>query len=228
MKTAPICATLALMLALAACGNGPDAGKSNPQMMAIKAAFSAAVGAPDTRSSTGVTGPAAVAARQILEQDGQPIITMRNTALRFFAFMAPLGDNGPVRTWSTEAFETVALRDGIVMATRGLGNDLMSAESPTAAQIARGTGVYQRTYYLLDGADQTVKIAAQCDLQSLGAEVIDVLGRSYSTRKIAENCGINGKTVTNTYWFDRSSHVLQSQQWISPQVGQVLIQSIVD
>ena len=215
-------------LSLAACGS--EAGGGFPvrqvlaaqiaKMKAPKAGLAAAPVLPDAATLE--------AGRKALEDAGQPITAVTVVGLGFASFMVPLGENGPVVTWANPEYQTVALRQGVVVATRGFGQDLMSAEAPDVAVLRAANGNHKRVYYVLDGADQTRAITYDCGVTVSGSETISVVGKSYSTRKVVETCVGNGPKLQNTWWFDAKGLVRQSNQATVPGVENMQLQAIID
>jgi hypothetical protein len=218
---------LAGLIGLAGCGNDPGASDLNAPFQMLGAALKArlAKGAPTLTTLE----PAALSAlRVVLEKDGQPILLVSNGTLKFAGLMAPFGMNGDVQTWSTEQYVTLSARDGILLATRGFGPDLMSADAPRLAQIASGQGSLQRRYYYLDGADQTQSYAYDCVLARDGTETIAILGKPYATNRIAESCSGPAGSFQNRYWFDNRRILRQSHQFLVPGVEPLILQRVID
>ncbi|WP_444667779.1 YjbF family lipoprotein [Cereibacter changlensis] len=144
------------------------------------------------------------------------------------ALLAPFGSNGGVTTWSSADHKTLALRDGVLLATRGLGPDLMSSEAPTAAQIARGRGQHDRVHYQLDGLDRTLRLPFRCALATRGERMIEVIGRNYRTTLVEERCEGPGGRFTNEFWLESGGTIRQSRQIFDQKLGRILLQRIVD
>ena len=166
--------------------------------------------------------------RQALEKDGQPILLVSVKRLKFIGLMAPYGENGNVRTWATEQYVSVSTRDGILVASRGFGPDLMSASAPSLAQIAAGRGTFHRRYYYLDGADQTQFYDYDCSLAKRGGETITILGKPYMASRITESCSGPAGSFTNDYLFDASQKLRQSSQFLVPGVDDLILQRVID
>ncbi len=212
---------------LTGCGNDPLAGDYARPLKAIAAKLQAGRGAaPPTLATLDPAGTLAL--RNALEDDGQPIILVGNPALKYTNLMAPYGQNGDVQTWASQEYETVALRQGLLVATRGFGADLMSSTGPGIAQIASGAGTTRRQYYYLDGADQPHRFDYDCVLAPAGTESIAVLGKIYATRKVTESCSGNQDSFTNAFWFDKSQNLRQSQQMIAPGTDDLFLQRVID
>ena len=221
-------ATVAL-LALAGCGNDPATSDLSEPIRLAREALKARLNLTSGGATLATLDPGAMAMlRSALEKDGQPILLVANQTLNFAGLMAPYGMNGDVRTWATEQYVTLSTRDGIVVATRGFGPDLMSAVAPSLAQIAAGQGTVQRRYYYLDGADQTRSFAYGCSLTRAGSETITILARPYATSRITESCSGPAGSFKNEYWFDNRHILRQSHQFFVPGTDDLMLQSVID
>ena len=220
---------LIAIFALAGCGNDPSASDLSEPIKQAGARLKGLLTRDKTAATLATLGPDAIAPlRKALEDDGQPILLVGSKTTGFAGLMAPYGTNGDVVTWSTEQYVTLSTRDGIIVATRGFGPDLMSASAPSLAQIAAGQGSTVRRYYYLDGADQTQSYAYDCTLARDGSETIVILGKSYAASRISESCSGPAGSFTNQYWFD-SRHILrQSRQFLVPGVSDMMLQRVID
>ncbi|MDZ4093887.1 MAG: YjbF family lipoprotein, partial [Paracoccaceae bacterium] len=144
--------------------------------------------------------PAPAVTRAALSAFKTPMIMADVPAIGLTTFLVPVAQNGAVETWGTVDDKTISFRQGVMIATRGFGPDIMQATAPTAAQLAVGSGKYSRVYYYLDGADQTLRREYACSLASLGAETITVVDRQHLTRHVTETCTGNGGDFVNEYW----------------------------
>lgn len=228
--TARIVLAIAVSASLAACGNDPNSGASDVELgAALKATFARIKNGPPVTGPVTAPDAATIAAgREVLQAAGQPIYMVNDPGTSVTAFMAPLGENGGVITWANSDYLTVGLRDGVVVATRGFGADMMSANAPTAAQLSNGAGTYQRQFYYLDGADQTQIYSYTCNLSVNGADTITVLGKSHKTRKISETCEGKQGSFVNQFWFENGHYLRQSSQLRVQGVGNLLLQRIID
>jgi len=215
------------VLGLQACGDSTIEGNS-PYKEQTLLKLLAKIGEDYEESVAEITPSQAAALRQSLEADGQPIVLAQYPALRYLQLMAPLGQNRDVTTWSSTEFQTLALRQGMLISSRGFGDDLMGSVGPTTAQVARGTGTMIRQYVYLDGADQRVTREFRCSLATSGNEVIQVLGRSHQVRKVVEDCSGASGAFQNRFWFDPSGKMRQSEQMLGPQNQKILLQFVID
>ncbi|OZA04916.1 MAG: hypothetical protein B7Y02_16015 [Rhodobacterales bacterium 17-64-5] len=222
-----LAAALSLGL-LAGCGNDPaaqDARQTLPSARMFTEAFTRTF-APNAAKPA---DPAAVAAvRQGLEQAGTPVVLVRVARFGYANLMGPYGQNGAVTTWASNSSQTVALQDGILVATRGFGPDLMSARVPDLAQVRRASGYFHRGYAALDGADQSHLLEYDCTFAEAGRENIDVFGKTYAARKVTESCEGPDMVFQNAYWFDQIGVLRQSDQHATAGLSTVRLQRIVD
>jgi hypothetical protein len=173
--------------------------------------------------------PAQVAAsRKLLEDAGNPLYIIQNKSLGVAAYFGKLGQNGDVTTWSTPDYTSVSLRDGMVVATRGFGPDIMSLSGPSTAVISKGTGTTQRSYDYLDAADQIQTWRFDCQVKRAAAETVTLIGKDYRTQRVDENCSGAHGTFTNSYWFDQEAKLRQSSQLLVPGIENLLLQRIID
>lgn len=220
-------ALLCALLLLAACGNSPDALDSQNSLNAGKQ-LSGLIGGK-LNGSKATLDPAAVSTlRSALEKDGQPIYSVSVADISYANLMAPYGQNGNVQTWASMSYETISLRDGILVATRGFGPDLMSAVAPDLAQVRKASGSFHRTYYYLDGADQTQTYGLDCQFAPSGAADVTVLGKVYATQSVTETCAGSGYDIKNVYWFDRSGKLRQSDQVMTLGRSPMRMQRVID
>ncbi len=224
---------VASLLALSGCGNDVSAGKVGG--VPVKALFQATLASiglgpkPKPAAPQPAPTPAQIAAsRQMLEAAGVPLYIIQDTDLHLSAFFGKLGQNGDVVTWATPDHLSVSLRDGMVVATRGLGPDIMSSSGPTTAQVARGHGQTQRSYTYLDTADQSLRYDFTCQLSLAGTETITLIGKPYKTRRIDESCHGSHGDFTNIYWFDTAAKLRQSSQLLALGIANLRLESIID
>jgi outer membrane murein-binding lipoprotein Lpp len=228
---ATIWAAMLGLTVLAGCGND-GAGNDLAVPARVLAGLVTGLGKPAAGTTADPDDPAVragiLAYRAQLEADGQPILLASIQALRYGTLHAPFGQNGDVQTWSSTGYQQISLRGGILVATRGFGPDLMSAASPGVAAIARGTGSTRRSYFYLDGADQPQRQDFACTLSSAGPETIEVMAKTYATRKVIESCDGPAGPFRNEYWFDSSLNIRQSSQRMAPGMDNLFMQRIVD
>lgn len=212
------CTALLMCSMLVACGNSDNAEQARDAY----GLFSTWIGHKGTQSQD----PAAQ--RQMLEQVGRPILAVSVPKTRYASMMTPYGQNRNIETWASGTPETVSLRDGILVATRGFGSDIMSSVAPDVARVRSGSGSFNRTYYYLDGADQPKSLAFSCQFSANGPEDVVIVGLSYPSHRVTEVCANPTLSFQNSYWFDGSGKLRQSDQYVSPQLGVMRLQRVID
>jgi hypothetical protein len=142
---------------------------------------------------------------------------------------------GQVTVWLTEDAVTLAMRNGVLTATRGLRNDMLSSsalvrETGGAMGPAGGaTGARRYEFAALDNRSQVFTLA--CTVSDLGPETIEIIELTYQTRHLQERCesGPHGESgvVVNDSWVDsRSGPLWQSRQWAGPTTGSLRIRQL--
>ena len=129
-------------------------------------------------------------------------------------------------TWKTKDEATFSQRGGVLIQTRGLGADLMSADAPSVGQLRSGAS-YQRIYYFLGADDQGTRRTYDCTASVVGSESIEIMARSHATTRVTEVCERPLGKVTNDYWIEGAT-IRQSRQWVSGAVGYVEFQRVID
>ena len=159
-----------------------------------------------------------MASRNLLAPSGS---AYRCPASAVVAGLAPVARNDGVTVWQTLDGITLSLRDGVLVATRGLGYDLMSADVSGDLAVLRGTGgdgYYPHIRSYLDGEDQTVFRAYQCRRTGRERTTLKIDGAAHAAQRIEVQCTSPRDAFTNIYWLGEAGSVLKSRQWISQAV----------
>ena len=218
---------LALLAGLAACTNlGDESSATLKTLAAIQAAAGRAVAGDETEPRPPLT-------RAVLDTIDGEFIQAEIEKSGSSAFMyisaertgaAAGAEGGRLLVWRTENDVSLTLRDGVLVETRGLGNDMISAEGGPALAAVRsrvaGQGSKRQVYSALD--NKSVAMNFVCAVDDLGPETIVIVERRHATRHLRETCELQGGTVVNDYWVDsRGPTVWQSRQWGGPNIGYV-------
>lgn len=225
MSIAPrlVAAAIALSL-LGACGN--DKGGGNPVAAAVGQMAKASL----AKAKGGKAAAAAPAAQPVTRADlaafGKPILRIRAERLGQDAFLTIADEKSGVVTWTAQGAATFSLRDGVLIQTRGLGADLMSAEAPTLGQLTSGAS-YTRVYFFLGPDDIGTRRTYECTASTVGAEKIEVVGKSFAVSHVSEVCTRQGSKLTNDFWIEGKT-IRKSRQWASATVGHVEFERVID
>lgn len=155
--------------------------------------------------------------RQKIESFGTPILRATLPASGLDLLMSPRDSRGGVTTWEAAEGITFAFRDGMLIESRGLGADLMSAAAPSAAQV-RGGGPYQRTYFFVADDDRNERRDYTCTTELIGVETITIYGKAHQTRHMRESCVRDVGRIANDYWFEGGT-LRKSRQWVARDAG---------
>ncbi|THH35103.1 hypothetical protein E4Z66_14850 [Aliishimia ponticola] len=116
------------------------------------------------------------------------------------------GRNGGAVTWLDATGVSVTTRNGVVIATRGLGYDLMASDMRgTISALSGRTASYGRLHRYLDAEGVLNSVTFSCQPSRNGAT-------------LTERCTSGRDSFVNTYQLNGST-VVRSRQWIGPVVG---------
>lgn len=208
---------LALALPLAACGNDPNQnlfGKGMTKRLTTKKEAPKQVTQQDVNSAlSGTSGP--------LE-----FITREDKSA--WSFILQIETNGPYATFGNSARQTLTMRNGVVTSTRGLGGDLMSSDLTGVLPLIQGrrAGTATRIMRHLNGEDETVETAFSCTVTPGKMAPVKLGAVNTSARQVTERCTSDKVTFTNTYLVDSGGRSLGSRQWLSPEQGSLLFQTL--
>ena len=218
---------LASLIALSGCGSDSSVQDLRSQVRIIGSVL--VPGATRSGPALGNLDPSAAQdLRARLQTAGQPTLLVINPGQGFAELMTPFGRNGGVETWTSPGQTTISLRDGLLVASRGFGPDLMSSSGPGLSQVRTGQGATRRSFYYLGGADERRAFDFDCTLATEGSQTITVLGKAYATRKVTESCTHPLGNFVNVYWFDHRLILRQSRQVVTLGMESLLIQRIID
>ncbi|MBW7922548.1 MAG: YjbF family lipoprotein [Rubellimicrobium sp.] len=140
------------------------------------------------------------------------------------------GTANGVETWRSAGNQTLSFRSGVLVATRGLGDDLMGADVTGTLAALRGAGQadYPRLLSYLDGEDRTLLRAMTCTMAPPVSATVPGIARSFPTVLRAETCHTTGLTVRNRYWQDQDGTMRRAEQWIGPGIGMLVTERLTD
>ena len=216
----------ALILAcLSACGS--DKPQASPLAQALGAVAKSTLHRGAAEGSGATAGTQTAVTRADLEKLGTPVLQVAVAARAFAALLTPSDVKGNVVTWISQDSVTFTFRDGILIQTRGLGPDLMSAEAPSVSQLMAPGVTYVRAYYFLGADDQPTRRKYDCSTAIAGKESLEILERSYTVTHVIETCSRPQGSMTNEYWIDGTT-VRRSHELLSGGAGFVDFARIID
>ncbi|WP_283180226.1 YjbF family lipoprotein [Gemmobacter sp. 24YEA27] len=139
------------------------------------------------------------------------------------ALLHEAGARDGVRRWQASDNVQIYTRDGMIIGTRGLGTDLMSADTGAAAALIREARSAQvpRIYRLLDGEDRLEIRSYICDILPAQAEQVRIGEAEWTTAlRVNETCHSPRGALSGTHWV-KEGRILQSIQTFDPGFGPV-------
>jgi len=225
MKIVPLKWVAVLGLLLAGCSRGPDGPSLHLEVLQL---------AGEQISSIGDAAPAArpPLTRAALDTVDDPYIEVTLENRDIFAYLSQQqvrrdDTPGQIVVWRTEDHITLALRSGVLIATRGLGDDILSASALVGAGRVGPVSGGQRRYQIRGLDNRTQLLVMACSLTDLGGETVEIVEQRHATRHLQERCEGAGGVVVNDYWVDsRSGRIWQSRQWAGPTIGYLRIRQL--
>jgi hypothetical protein len=138
--------------------------------------------------------------------------------------------NQSIQTWKSGDGVSLSFDRGVLVATRGLGDDLMSSDATKTVQMLSGnTGseYYPRFQTYLDGEYQSQFRTFQCKRSGAHSETIEIFDISHNTTRIEETCYSPGFEITNIFWRGSDGMLWKSKQWISPSLNYLVTERLV-
>ncbi|MGD9861962.1 MAG: YjbF family lipoprotein [Pseudodonghicola sp.] len=225
-----VAALAVALLGLAGCSGGTDA---TPVQLQILEAARGGAGRMAARLRDGQASAPALSRAQ-LEATGLTLteVTVERrddmTAYLLRTLVRHDSDPGLIEVWSTEDGNvSLTTRNGLVIATRGLGGDLLSSQVEVAENRPGPAGGGAQVQMIRDLDYRESPLALSCDLADLGSETIEILGQRQATRHLQQRCEGGGGRVVNDYWTDAGSGIVwQSRQWAGPYVGYLRLRRV--
>lgn len=164
------------------------------------------------------------AAQQLLDA-GAPRIQVTLVDRGTTSLLVKDAERQGVSRWRTIDNTQIFTRDGIVVGTRGLSFDLMSADTGGAATAIRGQRPARivRFHTYLDGDDRTRIQSYVCDIAPEGPQDIRISeSLTLSGSLVREKCYNPQGDYENVYLV-RGGHVMATVQFISRGIGSLQI-----
>lgn len=201
--------------ALVGCSSGQEGGNT---ILNVGRTVAGSVIAQRTDDGGGVTATDAT-----LRNFNAPLLVLTDLKENRDAVIGIVSDRDGNVIWKSADNLTITLRDGMMVASRGFGEDLMSADVP---KVRGGTGEVVRDHYYLGGDELITRSRFFCDLSSPGSERIIVTGVASTARVVVEDCRGEGETFENRYWIEPGGLIRKSIQWMSPSRGSFEIEVV--
>lgn len=219
----PLALLAVLSIGLTACGNQNQGATTRTAVAEAVTGLVSRVAGRGAQTTAAPTGPSPAEIRAMAAQG--PVLLVEVPGLGLNSPATPAAVNGYKATWVAGP-ATVTLQSGFLIATRGLGQDLMAVEVEGFGSALASGGRYSRQMEWLNGRDQFERVSFDCTVTPVANETVTVLGRGYSAVRHDDVCVGGGLQFTNSYWIDSSKQLRQTKQWISRQTGYLRSQQV--
>ncbi|MDT8325905.1 MAG: YjbF family lipoprotein [Roseovarius sp.] len=206
---------------LASCGS--ESSRSNEALGIFKGALRPSRTAPQDPQQVAASAQAALASTNA------PLVLVSISERNVSSVMQQIETNGAYRTYGTGDRRSITFKGGMMTASRGLGEDLMSSDvdGVLALVSARKAGRVQRVHRYLDGENTITALEATCEVTPGAMGQVSVDTGQRATQNVTETCRAVHTEFQNTYMVDRGTgHILQSRQWHSPMNGYISVQTL--
>ena len=164
-----------------------------------------------------------ILSREQIDSAGIPILFVE-LASGQNGTLTPYPGRGVGQTWLGADGATITLERGIIMASRGMGDDIMGSSTfiPPWSKINLNTSNYSREISYLSGNNKITKRSFECKVQKINQkELIKIWGIKFNVAEFEETCIRHGVTITNNYYVDDKEIVRKSSQYHGETIGHI-------
>ncbi len=165
----------------------------------------------------------------LIEPDVSEAILVSVPALRAQGYAVPSARVGSVTTWRTADSATFSFDRGVIVSTRGLGDDLMGADvRQSIAASTGGAGDWApRINGYMNGEYQSYFMTFQCRRSATQSEQVVLGDRTVAATRITETCVNDERQIENIYWRNGNGVMVKSRQWVSSNVGYMETERVI-
>ena len=153
-----------------------------------------------------------------LSKFNQPIILVSSLDKTNEATLVALGNNEEKLTWVSADGISVSYDNGILIATRGYSQDLLSLKYKNPANLFSASEIkYDKVHRYLSGQNSYYDINFKCTGNKKFSKPTQILEYNLSVDTFVEKCDHSSYNYVNEYdLLAGTTIVLRSKQWISP------------
>ena len=143
--------------------------------------------------------------------------------------LTPYPGQGVGQTWLGADGATITLEEGILKASRGMGDDLMgsSISMPAWPKINKRREIYSRNFAYITGDNKISQRVFSCYIEKTSSDKqIRIWDINFKVDKFEESCSDGSLTFKNTYHVDTQGIVRRSTQYHSKTLGSILIERV--
>ncbi|MEM7240729.1 MAG: YjbF family lipoprotein [Pseudomonadota bacterium] len=138
----------------------------------------------------------------------QKLIRVKVPRKNISFFAARIATNGDTDTYMSRAGQSVTVTGAAVIATRGLGFDLIGR-----------SGGERSEYIFLDDDHKSVRIRPHCRQTALGSQHIEIAEIKHTANLLQERCNTDQGRHINQFWVARNGDPLRVHHWVGPELG---------
>ena len=153
-----------------------------------------------------------------LEKFNQPIILTSSVNKKNQATLVSLGNNEERLTWVSSDGISLSYDNGVLIATRGYSQDLLSLKYEKPNKIfSLNNPKYNKTHRYLNGENRYNDIIFECVGKKSVPQLIEIVEYSLLVDRYVETCINKRHRYKNEYdLLSGTTIVVKSKQWISP------------
>ena len=148
----------------------------------------------------------------------QPIILISSLDKTNQATLVALGNNEQKLTWVSADGISVSYDQGVLIATRGYSQDLLSLKFKNPENVfSQSNAQYSRVHRYLNGDNNYFDIHFKCQGKKHTLKTIQMLDYNIMVDRFIEDCKSENYKYVNEYdLLAGTTIVVKSKQWISP------------
>ena len=211
---------------LAACGSKTESSQELLLVEQFKSIF-------NKGEVGGQINPRKVITRSMIDASNVPLILIEVLNGDQIATLSAFPGSTLNEVWLSADGRTVTTQNGMLIATRGMNYDLMSADVGAASYslekiIAGNREPHHLRLFKYLAADNRDKIIEySCVFSKEKQETIFIFEKPYKTLRVSEDCESGGLQFKNTYWVEKNGMIRKSQQWHGENIGLILIERVI-
>lgn len=143
--------------------------------------------------------------------------------------LTPYPGQGIGQTWLGADGATVTMSQGVLQATRGMGEDVMGGNSsmPSWKEIKISNKSYYRKLKYLTGNNRSSIRELSCKIvKHQGKNILNIWDVAFSAVKFEETCTDKQGTIINIYFLDSQNIVRKSKQYHSNAHGYIMTERL--
>jgi hypothetical protein len=136
-------------------------------------------------------------------------------------------------TWISLDHLSLGMKDGVIIATRGFGNDMYAADvSETLHALKSGQANTITEHFIthFNSSSQVERLAFRCQVTHQSRVPVPLSERYIAdTDLFSEACRNGQVNFHNLFWVERETRkIVQSRQWISEETGELALRLAVE